>query len=121
DVEGWRPGTYRFSSDAGFSKVDQPATAARTADPRLAGQGLCLGQPLGGDSAYTVFHAVELAPLLRHLGARGDRAAQLEAGVASGRLALCAFALGAGATGLTFFDGLVSSQFRTAASPLLAT
>jgi hypothetical protein len=68
-----------------------------------------------------VFHAVALAPLLRHLGARGYRAAQLEAGVVSGRLALCAFALGAGATGLTFYDGLVSSHFRTEASPLLAT
>jgi hypothetical protein len=46
---------------------------------------LCLGQPLGGDSAYTAFHAVELPPLLGGLGARGYRAAQLEAGIVAGR------------------------------------
>jgi hypothetical protein len=82
---------------------------------------LCLDQPLGGDSAYTVFHAAELEPLLDTLGARGYRAAQLEAGIVSGRLALNAVALAGGATGLTFYDSLVSMYFGTDASPLLAT
>jgi hypothetical protein len=36
-------------------------------------------------------------------------------------LSLNAFAVGAGATGLTFYDELVSRYFRTDASPLLAT
>ena len=103
DVEGVEPGGYRYTSDGGFE------ARVRVADPRAAGAGLCLGQPLGGDSAYTAFHAVELSPLLGALGARGYRAAQLEAGIVAGRLALNAFALGGGATGLTFYDGLVSA------------
>src|SRR5207245_11498817 len=86
-----------------------------------AGAGLCVVPPLGGDSAYTAFDAVELSPLLRALGARGYRAAQLEAGIVAGRLALNAFALGGGATGLTFYDRLVSRSFRSEAAPLLAT
>ena len=57
-------------------------------------------------------------PLLGGLGARGYRAAQLEAGIVAGRLALNAFALGGGATGLTFYDGLVSRYFRSEAAPL---
>jgi SagB-type dehydrogenase family enzyme len=115
DVEGAEAGGYRYTNDGGFEG------RVRIADVRAAGAGLCLGQPLGGDSAYTVFHAAGLDALFGSLGARGYRAAQLEAGVASGRLALNAFALGVGATGLTFYDGLVSRYFRTDASPLLAT
>ena len=45
----------------------------------------------------------------------------LEAGLVAGRLALNAVALNGGATGLTFYDGLVGRYFRTEASPLLAT
>jgi hypothetical protein len=82
---------------------------------------LCVDQPLGGDSAYTVFHATALAPLLQQLGGRGYRAAHLEAGIVSGRLALASVALGFGATGLTFYDGRVSRFFDTDAAPLLAT
>jgi SagB-type dehydrogenase family enzyme len=115
DVDGTEAGGYRYRDDSGFE------ARVRIADARAAGAGLSLGQPLGGDSAYTVFHAAALDALLGTLGARGYRAAQLEAGVASGRLALNAFALGGGATGLTFYDGLVSRYFRTDASPLLAT
>lgn len=115
DVEGVEAGGYRYTSDGGYQG------RVRITDPRAAGARLCLGQPLGGESAYTVFHAVKLPPLLSALGARGYRAAQLEAGVAAGRLALNAFAVGGGATGLTFYDGLVSRYFGTEASPLLAT
>jgi hypothetical protein len=45
----------------------------------------------------------------------------LEAGLVSGRLSLNAVAVNGGATGLTFYDGLVARYFRTDASPLLAT
>jgi SagB-type dehydrogenase family enzyme len=115
DVEGAEAGGYRYTNEGGFE------ARVRIADARAAGAELCLGQPLGGDAAYTVFHVADLDALLARLGARGYRAAQLEAGVASGRLALNAFALGGGATGLTFYDGLVSRYFHTDASPLLAT
>ncbi|MBW3546912.1 MAG: SagB family peptide dehydrogenase [Actinobacteria bacterium] len=82
---------------------------------------LCLDQPLGGDSAYTAFHLTELDALLSTLGDRGYRAAQLESGIAAGRLALAAFTLGFGATGLTFYDDEVSRFFATTAACLLVT
>ncbi len=115
DIEGVEAGGYRYTSGGGFEAT------VRGGDPRAAGTSLCLGQPLGGDSAYTAFHAVELSPLLSALGARGYRAAQLEAGIIGGCLALNAFALGGGATGLTFYDGQVSRYFHSQASPLMAT
>ena len=55
------------------------------------------------------------------LGARGYRAAQLEAGIVAGRLQLAAFALGLGGTGLTFFDDPVSQFFGTGDACLLVS
>jgi hypothetical protein len=115
DVAGADEGGYRYRRDGQF----EGCTAID--DARAAGARLCLDQPLGGDSAYTVFHAANLELLLAALGGRGYRAALLEAGVVSGRLALNAVALGAGVTGLTFYDAMVSRYFQTAATPLLAT
>jgi SagB-type dehydrogenase family enzyme len=115
DVADAEPGGYRYTATGGFEG------RTRSDDPRAAGVHLCLDQPLGGDSAYTVFHAATLDPLLDALGGRGYRAAHLEAGIVAGRLALNAVALNGGATGLTFYDGLVSQYFRTDASPMLAT
>jgi SagB-type dehydrogenase family enzyme len=93
----------------------------RQGDFRAVAEQLCLGQALGGDSAYTVFHCADLDPLLAALGSRSYRAAQLEAGISAGRLALAAFTLGAGATGLTFFDDAVSAFFSTSAACMLVT
>ncbi|HET6834512.1 MAG TPA: hypothetical protein VFH30_11635 [Acidimicrobiales bacterium] len=59
--------------------------------------------------------------VLAVLSSRGYRACQLEAGVAAGRLALAAFALGYGATGLTFFDDEVARFFATTAACILVT
>ena len=110
DVADAEPGGYRYTPAGGFEG------RTRSDNPRAAGTRLCLDQPLGGDSAYTVFHAAALDPLLDTLGGRGDRAAHLEAGIAAGRLALNAVALGHGATGLTFYDSLVSRYFHTESS-----
>lgn len=66
DVDGVEPGGCGYTSDGGF------IGRVRVADPRTAGARLCFGQPLGGDSAYTVFHAVELAPLLKAPWGPGD-------------------------------------------------
>jgi SagB-type dehydrogenase family enzyme len=112
-VDGVTPGLYRLAREE--------ITPVRAGDARELAAKLCLDQPLGGDSAYTAFHAAELEALLAALGSRGYAAAQFEAGVVSGRLALAAFALGGGATGLTFYDDLVSRAFDTTASPMLAT
>ena len=52
------------------------------ANPRAVTQHLCYDQPLGGDSAYTVFHSAELDRVLGEYGPRGYRAALFEAGLA---------------------------------------
>ncbi|HEX6221875.1 MAG TPA: SagB family peptide dehydrogenase [Acidimicrobiia bacterium] len=113
-VSDMEPAAYRHTS-FGWEMVRRAETF------RELSARLCLGQALGGDSAYTVFHCAELDPIFDALGSRGYRLAQLEAGVVSGRLALCAFALGLGATGLTFIDDAVSSFFHTSAQPMLVT
>jgi SagB-type dehydrogenase family enzyme len=115
DVADAESGGYRYTATGGFEG------RTHSDDPRAASAHLCLDQPLGGDSAYTVFHAATLDPLFDALGGRGYRVAQLEAGIIAGRLALNAVALAGGATGLTFYDGLVSRYFRTDAAPMLAT
>ena len=45
------------------------------------------------------------------MGARGYRAAQLDASIRAGRLYLSAYSMGLGATGLTFFDDEVTQFF----------
>jgi SagB-type dehydrogenase family enzyme len=105
------PGSYRWDQGA-FQLLRAGAERART-------RSLCLGQDLGGDAAATVFHCAQLKPILQALGERGYRAAQLEGGVAAERLQLAAFALGVGASGLTFLDDDVSAFFGTRAAPML--
>jgi nitroreductase len=110
-VKGLPPGAYRWSQ-GDLQLLGAGAVRGRT-------RSLCLGQDLGGDAATTVFHCAQLEPILETLGARGDRAAQLEGGVAAERLQLAAFALGLGATGLTFLDDDVSAFFGTRAALML--
>ena len=112
-IEGVEPGAYRWR--------DGDLELVRPGQFREITQQLCLNQPLGGDSAYTAFHSAPLDTVLGALGARGYRVAQLEAGLASGRLSLAAFTLGCGATGLTFFDEPVRRFFATNASCMLVT
>ncbi|MGH9025982.1 MAG: hypothetical protein ACRDWD_07685, partial [Acidimicrobiia bacterium] len=95
--------------------------AGRPGDLRAVTRQLTLDQPLGGDSCFTAFHCSDLDEVLGALGARGYRAALLEAGIASGRLSLAAFALGCGATGLTFFDEAVRQFFGADSSCMLVT
>jgi SagB-type dehydrogenase family enzyme len=112
-IDGVEPGAHRWR--------DGDLELVRPGQFRPLTQQLCLDQPLGGDSAYTAFHSADLDAVLGALGARGYRAAQLEAGVAAGRLSLAAFTLGCGATGLTFFDEPVRRFFATNASCMLVT
>ena len=72
---------------------------------------LGLGQELPADAAVNVYWLVDLETVLARQGARGYRAAQLAAAVAGGRTYLAAYALGLGATGLTFFDDDVTAFF----------
>jgi SagB-type dehydrogenase family enzyme len=112
-VEGVEPGAYRWHA----RRFEQ----RRSGEHRDLTARLCLDQPLGGDAAFTTFHTADLDTLLATLGSRGYRAAQLEAGIVAERLALAAFTLGAGATGLTFYDELVSQFFATPPQCLLVT
>ena len=77
---------------------------------RVAG-GLGLQQALPADASADVFFLANLRRVLERFGNRGYRAAQLEAGIMGGKLYLAAYALGLGATGLTFFDDDVIDFF----------
>jgi len=88
---------------------------------RAVTQHLCYDQPLGGDSAYTVFHSADLEKVLAGIGPRGYRAALFESGLAAGRLQLAAFSVGLGATGLTFYDDEVKRAFDSDAACMLVT
>jgi nitroreductase len=115
-VEGHAPGLYEWV--AGRAECRRAGLENEVRDVATY---LCVGQPLGGDSAFTVFESADLDAVLDTLGPRGYRAAHLEAGIVNGRLLLAAHALGLGATGLTFFDDAVDAAFATRASCLLVT
>jgi len=77
---------------------------------RVAGH-LCLEQELGADASIVFFLMSDLNSVLSRYGNRGYRASQFEAGVMAGRIYLAAYALGLGATGLTFYDDDVTEFF----------
>ncbi|MBY0278617.1 SagB family peptide dehydrogenase [Candidatus Binatia bacterium] len=72
---------------------------------------LGLGQQIPSDAAVNIFWLNDLSATFAALGSRGYRAAQLEAAIAGGKAYLAAYALGLGATGLTFFDDDVTAFF----------
>ena len=91
---------------------DRPALELLQAgDARAAAGRLALGQELAADAAVNVYCLTDLEPVLARLGNRGYRAAQLAAAIVAGKLYLAAYALGLGATGLTFFDDDVTAFF----------
>lgn len=73
---------------------------------------LDLGQDLAGDAAVNVYWLVDL----HDVDDRGYRVAQLDAAIEAGKLYLAAYALGLGASGLTFFDDDVTNFFSPHAS-----
>jgi len=100
--------------DAGAYVVDRERDGLvplRSGDFRREAQHLDLGQPLAADAAVNLYWLADLSAVLARLGDRGYRAAQLEAAIAGGNAYLAAFALGLGATGLTFFDDDVTAFF----------
>lgn len=72
---------------------------------------LCLEQRLGIEASAVVFLLADLEQILDRYGNRGYGAAQLEAGIVGGKMYLCAYALGLGATGTTFYDDDVTEFF----------
>lgn len=93
-VDDVAPGLYRWPD------LSSPLRAADLRDELLR---VCLDQSLAGDAAYVVVAAAPLSTL----DDRGYRDAQLAAGLVEGRLHLAAYALGAGASGMTFLDSEV--------------
>jgi SagB-type dehydrogenase family enzyme len=77
---------------------------------------LGLGQELPADASVNIYFLANLEPILARLGNRGYRLAQLDAAIRGGKCYLAAYALGLGATGLTFFDDEVTDFFSPDAS-----
>lgn len=90
-VDGLQPGLYRSALDGA------PARAGDVREPVLRA---CWDMSLASDAAFVAIGIVDLATV----DDRGYREAQLTAGIVEGRLHLAAYALGLGASGMTFLD-----------------
>jgi SagB-type dehydrogenase family enzyme len=96
-VDGLPAGSYVHAPAGGLQQL-------RAGEFRQEGGYLCLEQALGADAGAVVFFLSELESALARHGDRGYRAVSLAAGLEGGRLYLAAYALGLGASGLTFYD-----------------
>jgi SagB-type dehydrogenase family enzyme len=88
-VDDVEPGLYRWP--------DHQLRAGNLRDELLW---VCWDQDLGRDAAFVALGTADLDALDDH----GYREAQLASGVVEGRLHIAAYALGAGASGMTFLD-----------------
>ena len=103
-VDDLPQGAYFFSSNKKLELL-------KSGNFRSMSSYLCLGQALGNDASAVVFFLADLRKILDRYGNRGYRACQLEAGILGGKMYLCAYSLGLGATGLTFYDDDVTEFF----------
>ena len=97
-VEGLAEGIYRYRPSLG--SLEQVSAS----ETRVLSEHLDLDQPLGGDAAANLYFIADMPSILNRWGARGYRTAHLDASIRAGRVYLAAYALGLGATGLTFYD-----------------
>ncbi|MFP6626556.1 MAG: SagB/ThcOx family dehydrogenase [Deltaproteobacteria bacterium] len=104
-VDGLQPGAYFFD------RKRRDLELLRAGTFRNEAGFLGLNQALPADASVNVYLMCDLERILAAYGARGYRAAQLEAAITGGRLYLASYALGLGATGLTFFDDEVTDFF----------
>ncbi|MGQ4809231.1 hypothetical protein NKDENANG_02646 [Candidatus Entotheonellaceae bacterium PAL068K] len=104
-VQGLPSGSYFYTPHR------QALEHLRQGDFREEAGHLCFEQALGADASAVVFFMADLKSVLQRFGNRGYRAVQLEAGTVGGKLYLCAFASGVGASGLTFYDDDVTDFF----------
>jgi SagB-type dehydrogenase family enzyme len=115
-IEGMEAGAYYYGHES------KTFDLLKTGDFRREAGYLCLEQPLGADASALICYMADLEQVLAALGNRGYRDVHLEAGLIGGRAYLAAYALGRGATGLTFFDDDTSTFFSPHAagkSPIL--
>jgi len=104
-VDGLESGSYYFVKEK--NALEQ----LRQGNCRNASGNLGLDQDLPYDASVTIFFMINLDKMLEHFGNRGYRVAQLDAAISGGKMYLAAYALGLGATGLTFYDDLVTNFF----------
>jgi SagB-type dehydrogenase family enzyme len=104
-VEGLASGVYRLIVTERDPRLR--LQEVRLGDFRSHAAQLALDQALGGDAAVDIYFMTDLRQAVRTYGERGYRLAQMEAAVMAGRGYLAAYALGIGASGLTFYDELV--------------
>ena len=107
-VEGLEPGLYRWPG------LDRPLRRGLLREELLR---VCWDQDLGRDAGFVVMAAVDAD----RLDDRGYREAQLDAGVVEGRLHLAAYALGIGASGMTFLDSHIAGLLGEPLAGLLFT
>ena len=107
-VQALEPGLYRWPD------LDTPV---RRGDLREVMLRACWDQDLGRDAAFVVMAAIDLDGL----DDRGYREAQLDAGIVEGRLHIAAYALGIGASGMTFLDSEIEPLLGDGLSGLLFT
>jgi hypothetical protein len=107
-VEGIEPGLYRWQS------LDEPVRAGNLRDELFF---VALEQELARDASFVVVAAADL----HALDDRGYREAQLDAGLVEGRLHLAAYALGFGASGMTFLDSEMAGLLGEPLAGLLWT
>jgi SagB-type dehydrogenase family enzyme len=104
-VDGLPSGAYHYRRD------DSALELLKEGNLRREGGYLGLGQDIPADASVDIFFLTDLEAVLNRMGNRGYRAAQLEAAIMGGKLYLSAYALGLGASGLTFFDDDVTEFF----------
>jgi len=104
-VKGLCPGAYFFHRERRTLEL------LKEGDFRSQAGYLGLEQDLPADASVAVFLLADLQAILERFGNRGYRSVQIEAGVIGGKLYLGAYALGLGATGLTFYDDEVVRFF----------
>ncbi len=104
-INGIEQGAYYFDQE------QEALELLRTGDFRKMSGYLCLEQQLAADGSVAIFLMSNLNSVLETYGNRGYRAAQLEAGITAGKMYLAAYALGIGASGITFYDDAVTDFF----------
>ncbi len=104
-VDGLQSGSYHYIKEKNALQV------LRKGNFRDVSGNLGLDQDLPHDASVTIFFMTNLQKILEQFGNRGYRIAQLDAAISGGRMYLSAYALDLGATGLTFYDDLVTEFF----------
>jgi hypothetical protein len=108
DVEGVQPGLYRWHD------LSAPVRSGSLRDKLYW---LGAEQALARDAAFVVIAATDVGSL----DDREYRESQLAAGLVEGRLHLLAYALGASASGMTFYDHAVAEVLGEPLDGLLVT